>query len=242
MVEHAQSGAGPLLLEQTIRPQQLGEASGDSATSDRQAEPEAMPASRVPSRSNTWVTSGRTPGARPSPVTQRTPVGAELGQARQLLFEDQPVAVAAREGHQSDAAGLTDERPSWAGGKSGRDWCSPTSSASQDAAMIATTFLDDRRSNGRTVRSDRTRCSTSRDQAPGRRGPIHPRPVHGTASSRSANTHRNGPSSQDSSAFTPPHGPYTIRFGHASRRGASACSTSCLGCIDRTYPARRPSC
>ena len=73
VVQHGDTRSGPLLLDQSSRPERRpGARSAPRAR--RPAGPSTSPArpDRVPSRSNTWVTSGRTSNARPSPVTHST--------------------------------------------------------------------------------------------------------------------------------------------------------------------------
>ena len=93
------------------------------------------------------------------------------------------------------------------GGKSGRSWCSPTSTASQAGASTAATDASTAADQGSELKSVKIR-GTARSRTEAGAGPVH--------STGAGNTHSRGETSQLPSARTPPHGPIAIRFGQES--------------------------
>ena len=89
------------------------------------------------------------------------------------------------------------------GGKSGRSWCSPTRTASQDGASVLATVLSIRTEYGSELKSVMI-SGTARSGTAGT-GSAH--------CAGAGNTHGSGMTSQRPSARTPPHGPITICFG-----------------------------
>jgi hypothetical protein len=90
------------------------------------------------------------------------------------------------------------------GGKSGRFWCSPTRTASQDGDSVAATVRWAVTEKGSELKSARISGTVRSGTA-------------GTGSAQTAgagNTHGCGTTSQPPSARTPPHGPITMCFGH----------------------------
>ena len=88
--------------------------------------------------SKTWVTSSRTPGARPSPVAQNTPTPPSAAKpcsscsSTTRLRSRQVSVIHGRTPRSLISAAIR------VGGRSGLLWCSPTSTASQVGASTST--------------------------------------------------------------------------------------------------------
>ena len=81
--------------------------------------------------------------------------GAGEAQPTQLLLQDNAIAVAAGQGDPRRHALIKDNRLIRVGGKSGRFWCSPTSTASQLGASMAAVAATSVASNGAQLKSVR---------------------------------------------------------------------------------------
>ena len=201
-----------------------GGAAGARATVATRPALAARWVSRVASRSNTWTAPALTAAAAPlpgrlSPVTHSTPstpraASPTISCSRATRLRSRQVSV---------TQGRTPASRSWAasivGGKSARSCRSATSSASALVARRAATARRVAGSRAGTERSDRTtgRCAAVSSRPPGTTvGAGGGGPSHARTGAPSTHGHgRSSPSSHAPDGRTPPHGPNSIRFGHA---------------------------
>ena len=224
VIEHRNPRAGPLLLHQTggtqghrRRGRRLGHRHGQANRVGQSSQSDPVQIEDL------GDVGAHVEGA---PVTGDAQHGGQtvVLQAAQFLFQHDAVPVAAGQVTQGRAPASATSRASRVGGKSGRSWWSPTSTASQLGANTRAVAASVAASAGGALRSVRTsRCRVQRGHHSelghlGQRGE-----AHGMATI-----------SQPPSGRTPPQGPNTIFFGQAAdgngvRTGADGTPTAWHG-------------